>query len=235
MCLGYRSAAPKYSIKSNQILGKSDFNFMHSIFMKQHQMSGHTIVSRDGMDAVMFDQSVLDQGVPYPSDMANLPTSTPNPANLEKRKRRSWFDTMPPKGQMFQLAIEKPIDEKTVRKSESTEVLTLTHFCAPPSLDFGSLKPGQERVCTLLLRNPHDYQQSVRVEKVPEKKHFTVTCKEFVVGAEDSVPLDITWSPKEPGGCREMILIQVDGSYRVQAYVLGHCKAPPPTKKKLGV
>lgn len=199
-------------------------------------MSGQTIVSGEGMgDMRMFDQSVLDQALPYPSDMAGLPTSTPNPANLNRRSRRSWFETTP-KGHRFEIAVEKPQLTKPVRReSGNTEVLTLTHFSAPPRLGFGTLKLGQERTCTLLLRNPHDCEQSVKVEKVPEKKHFTVTCREIVVGPHESFPLEVTWAPKEAGGFREMILMQVDESYRVQAYVFGTCTAPPPPKKKTGV
>lgn len=199
-------------------------------------MSGQTIVSGDGMmNPSNFDQSVLDQAVPYPSDMAGLPTSTPNPGNASRRSRRSWFETTP-KGYKFEIAVEKPAVAKPVRhKSENMEVLTLTHFTAPPRLGFGSLKPGQERTCTLLLRNPHDYEQTVKVEKVPEKKHFTVNCREVVVGPNESFPLEITWAPKEAGGYREMVMMQVDSSYRVQAYVFGTVTAPPPQKKKTGV
>jgi len=41
------------------------------------------------------DISMLDQAVPYPADMAGLPTSTPNPGNLRRKSRRSWFENTP--------------------------------------------------------------------------------------------------------------------------------------------
>ncbi|XP_053380194.1 abnormal spindle-like microcephaly-associated protein homolog [Mercenaria mercenaria] len=184
----------------------------------------------DGYSA--FEHSALDQSVFYPADMSGLPTSTPNPANLRRKSRRSWFETTP-KGFKFDIAVEKPVvSKKPSRKSDTIEVLTLTHFSGAPRLGFGTLKVGQEKTCTLLLRNPHDYEQSVKVEKVPEKKNFFVSCKQFSVGAGESYPLEITWSPKEAGGCREMVMMQVDGAYRVQAYVFGTSTAPPPQKKK---
>lgn len=198
-------------------------------------MSDNSIV-RDGAmvgDSLLaFDHTALDQSVFYPPDMSGLPTSTPNPATLRRKSRRSWFETTP-KGFKFEIAVEKSeVSRKSSRKSETVEVLTLSHFSGAPRLDFGTLKPGQEKTCTLLLRNPHEYEQSVKVEKVPEKKHFSVSCRQFVVGPEETYPLEITWSPKEAGGCREMILMQVDGSYRVQAYVFGSVTAPPVQKKK---
>ncbi|KAL4219252.1 hypothetical protein ACF0H5_021834 [Mactra antiquata] len=195
-------------------------------------MSENTIV-QDGANLLngWNDQSALDQSVFYPADMSALPTSTPNPSKLRRKSRRSWFETTP-KGFKFDIAIEKPEPKKARPQTGAVEVLTLTHFTAAPRLGFGTLKLGQEKTCTLLLRNPHDYEQSVRLEKVPEKKHFSVPCKEFTVGAEESYPLEITWTPKDAGGCREMILMQIDGAYRLQAYVYGTVTAPPPQRKK---
>lgn len=196
-------------------------------------MSGVSIVSGGGVDddGGPFDFSMmLDQGVSYPADMAGLPTSTPNLAKLKRRSRKSWFDS--PNQIKYEIAVENPQTSKPVRrKSENMEVLTLTHFTAPPRLGFGTMKLGQEKMCTLMLRNPHEYEQHVKVEKVPEKKHFTVNCREMVVGAEESFPLEITWSPKESGGVREMLLLHIDSSYRLQAYVFGTVTEPPKKKK----
>lgn len=180
---------------------------------------------------ITTDQSALDQSMLYPADMSGLPTSTPNAAKLRRKSRRSWFETTP-KGFKFEIAVQEPVAKKPRSKSDTVEVLTLTHFSGAPRLGFGTLKLGQEKTCTLLLRNPHDYGQSVKVEKVPEKKHFSVSCKEFVVGPDESYPLEITWGPTEAGGCREMVMMLVDGAYRVQAYVFGTVTAPPPQKKK---
>ncbi|WAQ95520.1 ASPM-like protein [Mya arenaria] len=198
-------------------------------------MSGVSILSGDRGEGVStFEFSMLDQAVPYPSAMAGLPTSTPNPGKARRKSRRSWFENTP-KGFKFEIAVDKSeLQEPVRRKSENMEVLTLTHFTAPPRLGFGTLKLGQERMCTLMLRNPHDYEQSVKVEKVPEKKNFTVNCREVVVGPNDSFPLEITWVPKDAGGCREMVLMQIDNSYRLQAYVFGTVTEPPKKKKTSG-
>jgi len=94
-------------------------------------------------------------------------------------------------GFKLEIAVEKEAEPVPVRKSANMEVLTLTHFNAAPRLGFGSLKLGEERMCTLMLRNPHDYEQRVRVEKVPEKKHFSVSCRDILVGPNDQFPLEV--------------------------------------------
>ena len=198
-------------------------------------MSAHspTIINgANGMvdTSVTFGKSVLDGEVPYPADMAGLPSSTPDPSIMKKKTRKSWLETTPSGGHL-ELAVQKP--EPVARKlSGEVEVLTLTHFTAAPRLDFGTMKPGQVKVCTLLLRNPHECVQSVKIEKVPEKKHFTVACKAFSVGPGEVYPLEVTWSPPDPGNFREMIMMQVDKSYRLQAYMFG-CVTAPQQKKKV--
>ena len=167
--------------------------------------------------------------------MAAAPTSTP--MNTSRRSRRSWFEKRPATN--FEIKVESsekqqmPVPKRR-RESEEPEVLTLTHFTAPPRIGYGKMKPGEIKDRTLLLRNPHDYEQTVRVEKVPEKKHFSVDSKCFTVGAGETYPLTITWSPKDAGNFREMILMQVDKAYRLQAYVFGCVAAPPQKKKTVG-
>ena len=166
--------------------------------------------------------------------MAAAPTSTP--LNTSRRSRRSWFERRPATN--FEIKVESPENiepEKPARKkrreSEEPEVLTLTHFTAPPRIGFGKMKPGEIKDRTLLLRNPHDCEQTVSVEKVPEKKNFSVDSKLIAVPPGETCPLTITWEPKEEGNFREMILMQVDKSYRLQAYVFGSVVAPPKKKK----
>ena len=179
-------------------------------------------------------RSYLDQGLPYPPEMAAAPTSTP--LNNSRRSRRSWFERRPATN--FEIKVESPENlelEKPVRKkrreSEEPEVLTLTHFTAPPRIGFGKMKPGEIKDRTLLLRNPHECEQTVKVEKVPEKKSFSVDSRLIAVPPGETCPLTITWEPKEEGNFREMILMQVDKSYRLQAYVFGSVVAPPKKKK----
>lgn len=180
----------------------------------------------------------MDQGVPYPPEMAAAPTSTP--LNTSRRSRRSWFERRPTTS--FEIKVESPErkeQEQPVRKkrreSEEPEVLTLTHFTAPPRIGFGKMKPGEIKDRTLLLRNPHEYEQTVKIEKVPEKKNFSVNFKNITVQAGETCPLTITWAPKEEGNFREMILMQVDKSYRLQAYVFGSVVAPPKKKKPVSI
>ena len=181
---------------------------------------------------LLINRSYLDQGLPYPPEMAAAPTSTP--MSTRRKSRRSWFEKTPATN--FEIKVESPKEkQKPVRKqrreSEEPEVLTLTHFTAPPRIGYGKMKPGDVKQRTLLLRNPHDYEQTVHVEKVPEKKFFSVDAKCIVVPAGETCALTIIWTPKDEGNFREMILMQVDKSYRLQAYVFGSVVAPKQKKK----
>ena len=194
-------------------------------------MNGKTVSSIVSVFAVIY-RSCLDQGLPYPPEMAAAPTSTP--VNTRRKSRRSWFEKTPATN--FEIKVESPKQKqkpvpKQRRESEEPEILTLTHFTAPPRIGYGKMKPGEIKERTLLLRNPHDYEQTVRVEKVPEKKFFSVDSRCIVVPSGETCPLTITWAPKDEGNFREMILMQVDKAYRLQAYVFGSVAEPPKKKK----
>lgn len=160
-------------------------------------------------------------------------SSTPNGPATETRpsrrkSRKSWFDKPPTK---YEIAVEKKRRSKGRKSDVEDEVLTLTHFTKPPKIGFGILKPGQNKVRNLLIRNPHEYEQTVKVEKFPHKKNFSVDMLEFTVGAKETLHFEITWNPEEEGNFREMILFVVDNSYRLQSFVFGSVEAPP--KKKV--
>lgn len=163
-----------------------------------------------------------------PNGNANGPMMEARP--VRRKSRRSWFDKPSTK---YEIAIEKK-RRSGGRKSEiEDEVLLLTHFTKPPKIGFGHLKPGQHKVRNLLIRNPHEYGQTVKVEKFPHKKNFSVDALEFTVGANETFHFEITWNPEEEGNFREMILFVVDNSYRLQSFVFGSVEAPP--KKKVTV
>ncbi|VDI49418.1 abnormal spindle-like microcephaly-associated protein [Mytilus galloprovincialis] len=161
-------------------------------------------------------------------------TSTPNSSTVavgtrspRRKSRRSWFEKPSSK---YEIAVEKK-RRSNGRKSEvEDEILMLTHFTNPPKISFGTLKPGQNKSRTLIIKNPHDYDQTVKVEKFPHKKYFSVQTVEFTILAKETFPFEITWEPEDEGNFREMILFVVDNSYRLQGFVFGTVEAP---KKKV--
>ncbi|CAH1785861.1 unnamed protein product, partial [Owenia fusiformis] len=151
-----------------------------------------------------------------------IPFSSGPGGSKKSAKRRSWFT--PGKQIETQLAIEHSEGE--------VEELTLTHFTKAPRIGFGTVRVEKSKIRNLLVKNPHDYEQVVVIEKFPHKKNFTVDQMQFVVAPKDEVMLQITWTPTEEGNCREMILFHVDGTYRLQAYVYGVVEPVPTQKKK---
>lgn len=164
-------------------------------------------------------------------DNQNIPISTSTPSSVRRKSRKSWFETNP-KGKKFEIAVEKNPTRKPGRKSNiEDEILLLTHFTNPPKVGFNKMKPNGEKTRTLIIKNPHEYDQQVKIEKFPHKKNFSTDLYEFVVEGDSSYRMVITWSPVEEGNFREMILFLVDGVYRVQAFVFGTVEAPPQKKK----
>jgi len=174
------------------------------------------------------------QPLTYPTlDAQNefITTSTPNPVTRSK-SRRSWFEK--PTGAKLEIAIEnkKRRSGGHRRKSEDeVETLLLTHFTSPPRIGFGKMKPFGLKRRHLLIKNPHDCPQDVKIEKFPFKKNFDIDQTNFTVEAEGTYLLTITWTPENEGNFREMILFQVDMSYRLQAFVFGAVEKPPQKRK----
>ena len=163
-------------------------------------------------------------------EIRSFPTSTPN-IDASERKRRSWFEKR--KDLKFEIAVEKKSRRKSGGKRKSgdeIETLLLTHFTNPPKIEFGKGKIGVEKTRTLRVKNPHEYAQTVRVERFPYKKNFSIEQSDFVVEAESSFLLTINWKPENDGNFREMILFIVDKAYRLQAFVIGACETPKPKK-----
>ncbi len=156
-------------------------------------------------------------------------TETP----IRRRSRKSWFETPP--ATKLDIAHERKKRRSSgagKRKSvENMETLLLTHFTNPPKILFGKVKLGKSRTRHLLIKNPHDYDQEVVIEKFPFKKNFTLESKTFTVPAEDCVVLTFSWTPEESCNVREMVLFRVDNVYRLQAFLLGCAESPKPLRK----
>ncbi|KAH9505368.1 hypothetical protein Btru_058528 [Bulinus truncatus] len=153
------------------------------------------------------------------------------PATPTRKSRRSWFDAPPltsldpPKKMEILKVTSKRLSEDAV------ESLILTHFTKPPKLNFGKVLIGKTKMRTLQVRNPHDCEQEVIIEKFPFKKQFTVNSTRFTVPPGDLFSLEILWTPEEVGGFREMIQLHVNQCYRLQAFVIGIVESPKPPRK----
>ncbi|XP_013394208.1 abnormal spindle-like microcephaly-associated protein homolog [Lingula anatina] len=145
-----------------------------------------------------------------------------NPA--KKKGRRSWFMTNTPPVKLADESDPKPAPP-------DVEVLLLTHFTKPPRIDFGKVKLQKTRKRQLLVRNPHDYDQDVVVEKFPFIKNFSIDMAEFTVAAKSDLCLEIVWEPTEEGNCRQMIQFHVDDAYRLTTIIYGTALAPPQPKR----
>ncbi|XP_074655688.1 uncharacterized protein LOC141909201 [Tubulanus polymorphus] len=116
---------------------------------------------------------------------------------------------------------------------EDVEILMLTHFSKTPRLSFGTVRVGATKSCRIVIRNPHDYDQDVVVEKFPFKKNFAIDCcEEFTVAAGDDTTVRITWQPKQEGNCREMVQFMISDVYRLTAILFGAAEEPPKKKKR---
>ncbi|XP_041377587.1 abnormal spindle-like microcephaly-associated protein homolog [Gigantopelta aegis] len=152
------------------------------------------------------------------------------PVAVRKSGRKSWFET--PRSAKLEIAVErKKRRSPGKRRSEEMETLLLTHFTNPPHIDFGKVKVTTSRTRHMVLKNPHEYEQEVVIEKFPYKKKFSIDETKYVVGPEDSIVISITWCPEENGKCREMVLFKIDGLYRLQAFVLGTAEPPKQARK----
>jgi abnormal spindle-like microcephaly-associated protein len=168
-----------------------------------------------------------------PTNLDLLATSTPKRIDSADRRssRRSWFENS--SSIKYSIAVES--NQRNVTRNRHSDVemetLILSHFTNPPRIGFGTCKVGITKHRTLIVKNPHDYAQNVKVERYPHKKNFFVNSTEFSVDGESVYHLDISWSPENEGNVREMIQFSVDDAYRLQAFVFGSCQNPQKKKK----
>lgn len=57
--------------------------------------------------------------------------------------------------------------KKPAEAPESPAVLSLSHFCRPPFLCFGDVRPGTSRTLPLVLHNPNEEVAEVEVAHLP--------------------------------------------------------------------
>ena len=62
-----------------------------------------------------------------------------------------------------------PKPRKVIDDEGEIETLLLTHFTAAPKVDFGKIRLGKSVTRRILVRNPHEYEQHVLLEKFPFK------------------------------------------------------------------
>ena len=159
------------------------------------------------------------------------PENTETPPSGGSRRRRSWFTPGKPVNVELAVQPESPPESQPNINMDHVEVLVISHFTRAPKLDFGKLRPGQSSVRYIKVQNPHDYEQTVVVEKFPYKMNFYLSHPEFTVAGGEELLVTLTWNPTEVGPCREMVLFKVDDVFRLQAVLMGKLEEPPKPKK----
>ncbi|KAJ4943359.1 hypothetical protein JOQ06_005862 [Pogonophryne albipinna] len=127
-----------------------------------------------------------------------------------------------------------PVKRAEANKENDVPVLVLTLFSKAPFVTFGNVKLGTSKSAVLRIENPiADSEAEVKIEKIPASKGFSVEYRTFTIPPEDSFNLNVTWTPSEEGGIRELIVFNANGVLKQQAVLLGRAEAPRKKKKSL--
>ncbi|KAK5869529.1 hypothetical protein PBY51_024238 [Eleginops maclovinus] len=127
-----------------------------------------------------------------------------------------------------------PVKRAEANKENDVPVLVLTLFSKAPFVTFGTVKLGTSKSAVLRIENPtEDSEVDVTIEKIPASKGFSVDNRTFTIQPEDSFNLNVTWTPTEEGGIRELIVFNANGVLKHQAVLLGRAEAPKKKKKSL--
>nr|XP_033937041.1 abnormal spindle-like microcephaly-associated protein isoform X4 [Pseudochaenichthys georgianus] len=127
-----------------------------------------------------------------------------------------------------------PVKRTDANKENDVPVLVLTLFSKAPFVTFGNVKLGTSKSAVLRIENPiADSEAEVTIAKIPASKGFSVEYRTFTIQPEDSFNLNVTWTPSEEGGIRELIVFNANGVLKQQAVLLGRAEAPRKKKKSL--
>uniref|UniRef100_A0AAQ5YNQ3 Calponin-homology (CH) domain-containing protein n=1 Tax=Amphiprion ocellaris TaxID=80972 RepID=A0AAQ5YNQ3_AMPOC len=123
-----------------------------------------------------------------------------------------------------------PVRRHDSNKENDVPVLSLIQFSKAPFVTFGTVKLGTSRSAVLRIENPTvDGDAEVIIEKIPSSKGFSVDYNTFTI----QVCVNLTWTPTEEGGIRELIIFNANGILKHQAVLLGRAEAPKKKKKSL--
>ncbi|KAM9460689.1 abnormal spindle-like microcephaly-associated protein [Clarias gariepinus] len=112
-------------------------------------------------------------------------------------------------------------------------VLSLVHFSRSPFVSFGTVKLGSSRSLPLCVENPNEDVVTVAVDSIPSSRGFSVNQTTFTIGPEDRVIINVTWTPAEEGGVRELLRFIANGIVKHQAVLLGKAEGAKTKKKSL--
>ena len=73
----------------------------------------------------------------------------------------------------------------------------------------------------------------VQIEKLPTKSNFSICTTDFTIQAMQEKTLTITWAPEMAYGVRELVVLRVNDSIRLQFIILGHAIPSIPDVKKV--
>ncbi|XP_077986991.1 abnormal spindle-like microcephaly-associated protein homolog [Glandiceps talaboti] len=132
-----------------------------------------------------------------------------------------------PRGAWFS---RTPYRNRSPRKErEETPKLQLTYFAGKTILSFNKVKVGKSKTCKLHVRNPHDFELELFLEKFPFKKGFSVAddTTNWLLQGEEQTTIKFLWTPTEAGNIRELVTFKFDGAHRLQIILLGTGVASP--------
>ncbi|XP_038063476.1 abnormal spindle-like microcephaly-associated protein homolog [Patiria miniata] len=134
-----------------------------------------------------------------------------------KKSRGSWFSGTPHKA--------PPLAQNG--DDEDLPVLKLTHFTKKVMVCFDTVRTGMSRTRELLVENPCDFPQELRIEKFPFDKGFSISATCWELDGCELMRLPIAWTPKEEGNAREVVTFKCEGAFRLQVILLGTAEDPP--------
>ncbi|XP_073669678.1 abnormal spindle-like microcephaly-associated protein isoform X2 [Paramisgurnus dabryanus] len=118
--------------------------------------------------------------------------------------------------------------------NNSIPVLSLVQFSRSPFVSFGTIKLGSSKSVPLRIENPtEDVSATVVVDKISTSKGFSVDRTSFTIQPDDSIILNVTWTPVDEGGVRELLCFVANGIVKHQAILLGKAEATKKKKKTL--
>ncbi|XP_022094618.1 abnormal spindle-like microcephaly-associated protein homolog [Acanthaster planci] len=136
-----------------------------------------------------------------------------------RKSRGGWFSGTPHK--------VPPPEFQRGEEEEDLPVLKLTHFTKKVMVCFDTVRTGATRTRELLVENPFEFPQELRLEKFPFNKGFSIPEKCWELDGCELMRLPITWTPKEEGNAREMVTFKCEGAFRLQVILLGTAEDPP--------
>ncbi|KAK3735717.1 hypothetical protein QZH41_010154 [Actinostola sp. cb2023] len=165
----------------------------------------------------------------------------PNLSLLAETLKSSLPASVKPKRAQWYSPCSSPRPKQPQSPDDNLPILKLNHFEKTPRVLFGGVKLGSSKIEELVVWNPHPVAQTLRVEKSPSKRGFTIVCSDdgesslLSLDPDEEVVLPIKWEPIEAGKCRELIMFKWNETHRLHAIVMGTAVDTKTKKKRRSV